>query len=104
MTKDKTKNQLINELVELRQRISKLEALETERKRVERLLKENEQRYKSLFEYNPDAVYSFDLNGNFLSANPACYKLSGYKVEELMKMAFIASHSTRGSGKDAISL
>jgi diguanylate cyclase (GGDEF)-like protein/PAS domain S-box-containing protein len=90
MTKDKTKNQLLHELVELRQRISKLEALETEHKRVERLLKENEQRYKSLFEYNPDAVYSFDLDGNFLSANPACYKLSGYKVKELMKMAFMS--------------
>ncbi len=52
-------------------------------------MEESEQRYKSLFEYNPDAVFSFDLEGNFLSANPACYKLSGYSVEELMHMSFM---------------
>ena len=32
---DKTKEQLVNELAELRQRITELEALETERKRAE---------------------------------------------------------------------
>src|SRR4030065_1649498 len=56
---------------------------------MEKLLEESEQRYKSLFEYNPDAVFSFDLDGNFLSANPACCKLSGHSVEELMHMSFM---------------
>jgi diguanylate cyclase (GGDEF)-like protein/PAS domain S-box-containing protein len=84
--KKKTRDQLINELVEMRQQIAELK---NERKRMERLLEESEQQYKSLFEYNPDAVYSFDLDGNFLSANPACYKLSGYSVEELMHMSFM---------------
>jgi diguanylate cyclase (GGDEF)-like protein/PAS domain S-box-containing protein len=87
--KDKTTNQLINEVVEMRQQIAELKKLKNERKRMERLLEESEQRYKSLFEYNPDAVFSFDLDGNFLSANPACYKLSGYSVEELMHMSFM---------------
>ena len=87
--KDKTTNQLINELVEMRQQIAELKKLKNERKRMERLLEESEQRYKSLFEYNPDAVFSFDLDGNFLSANPACYKLSGHSVEELIHMSFM---------------
>jgi diguanylate cyclase (GGDEF)-like protein/PAS domain S-box-containing protein len=86
---DKTTNQLINELVEMRQQIAELKKLKNERKRMERLLEESEQRYKSLFEYNPDAVFSFDLDGNFLSANPACCKLSGHSVEELMHMSFM---------------
>lgn len=35
----------------------------TERKQFESKLQENEQRYKSLFEYNPSAVYSMNLQG-----------------------------------------
>lgn len=40
-----------------------------DRIRTERLLEESEQRYKSLFEYNADAVYSLDLDGKFLSVD-----------------------------------
>ena len=61
----------------------------TERKEAERRLEESRQRYKSLFEHNPDAVYSFDLEGNFLSANPACEELTGYTAEELLQMSFM---------------
>jgi diguanylate cyclase (GGDEF)-like protein/PAS domain S-box-containing protein len=52
-------------------------------------LEESEQRYKSLFMQNPNAVYSFDLEGNFLSANLACEKITGYTVEELHQQSFI---------------
>ncbi|MDP9479994.1 MAG: EAL domain-containing protein, partial [Actinomycetota bacterium] len=61
----------------------------TERKEAERRLEAGEQRYKSLFEHNPDAVYSFDLEGRFLSANPACERLTGYAAEELSRMSFV---------------
>src|SRR4051794_36549213 len=54
--------------------------LHTERRRVA----ESEQRYKSLFEHNPDAVYSLDLGGVFVSVNTACSLLSGYAPEELV--------------------
>ena len=61
----------------------------TERREFEKRLRENEQRYRSLFEHNPDAVYSLDLEGNFLSANAACETLTGYPVEELLRMSFV---------------
>jgi diguanylate cyclase (GGDEF)-like protein/PAS domain S-box-containing protein len=60
----------------------------TERRRAEMRLEESEQRYKSLYEHNPDTVYSFDLAGNFLSANPACETLTDYTAEELMGRPF----------------
>ncbi|MEJ7819806.1 MAG: PAS domain S-box protein, partial [Rubrobacteraceae bacterium] len=60
----------------------------TERKQAEMRLEESEQRYKSLYEHNPDAVYSFDLAGNFLSANPACETLTDYTAEELIGRSF----------------
>lgn len=55
----------------------------TARKQEERRLKESEQRYKSMFEHNPDAVFSFDLQGICTSANPAVQRITGYSAEEL---------------------
>jgi len=49
--------------------------------RMERLLEESEQRYKSLFEHNPDAIFWLDLEGNFLSINAASESLIGYEAE-----------------------
>ena len=62
----------------------------TERRDVLRTLAESEQRYKSLFEHNPNAVYSFDLAGTFTSANPACETVSGYRVDELVGSSFVS--------------
>lgn len=52
-------------------------------------LKEKEERLNSLFTYNPDAVFTFDLEGNFLTANPGCETLSGYSMAELLQLSFI---------------
>ncbi|MGO0059580.1 PAS domain S-box protein [Brevibacillus fluminis] len=50
---------------------------------------QKEQHYKSLFEQNPDAVFSFDLNGNYLTVNPAMERLLGYSGEELLQQSFV---------------
>ncbi len=47
------------------------------------------QQYKSLFDYNPDAVYSFDLEGNFVDCNPALLRLLGYTKQEIVKTPFL---------------
>ncbi|WP_313640528.1 PAS domain S-box protein [Paenibacillus sp.] len=59
-----------------------------ERKQFEFKLQENEQRYKSLFEYNPSAVYSMNLQGDYLTANANLEKLTGYSLDELIGMYF----------------
>lgn len=56
--------------------------------RTERLLEESEQRYKSLFEHNPDAVYSLDLLGNLTSANTAFEEICGYRAHEFLYAPF----------------
>lgn len=60
----------------------------SERKMMEFKLQESEQRYRSLFEYNPNAVYSMDLEGNYLTANRNLEQLTGYSLEELVGMYF----------------
>lgn len=47
----------------------------------------SEQRYKSLFDYHPDAVYSLDVTGRFESANPATVALFGYETNELIGLS-----------------
>ncbi|MGN7456104.1 PAS domain S-box protein [Paenibacillus pasadenensis] len=49
-------------------------------------LQESEQRYKSLFEHSPQAVYSMNLQGDYLTANEHLERLTGYKLDELIGM------------------
>ncbi|UTW06662.1 PAS domain S-box protein [Pseudomonas benzenivorans] len=50
---------------------------------------ESEQRFRSLFTFNPDAVLSFDLNGHFQQVNGAARQLAGLAQEQLTHRHFI---------------
>lgn len=52
-------------------------------------LKESEERYNSLFFENPDAIFSFDMEGNFVDVNAGAVALSGYSRQELLEMSFM---------------
>ncbi len=50
---------------------------------------QSEQHYKSLFEQNPDAVFSFDLDGNYLSVNSAMETMLGYSEKEFLQLSYV---------------
>ena len=54
-----------------------------------RELEIQDQQYKSLFDFNPDMIYSFDLDGNFTDCNYALSNLTGYSKEELLSKPFL---------------
>ncbi len=58
----------------------------TEKILAERLIQESGQRYKSLFDHNPAAVYSMNLEGDYLTANTNLENITGYTLEELIGM------------------
>jgi len=57
-------------------------------RRAERVLAETSERFRSLFDYNPHAVFSVDLEGRFDSVNPAAAMLSGRAVGDLLGRRF----------------
>jgi PAS domain S-box-containing protein len=46
----------------------------------------SEQRYRQLFENAHDGIWLHDLEGNFIAANKAAEKMTGYSVAELCQM------------------
>ena len=60
----------------------------TEMCRAAQQLEASEQHYRSLFDHNLDAVFSFDVEGRFVTANPACEGISGHPPEALIGTHF----------------
>ncbi|MGM0875324.1 MAG: PAS domain S-box protein [Bacillota bacterium] len=56
----------------------------TEKIAAEKKLAESEQRYKSLFEFNPELVYMIDLRGKLTNANGNFQRFTGYKIEDYL--------------------
>ncbi|WP_280525828.1 EAL domain-containing protein [Planococcus soli] len=52
------------------------------------LLEENEEKYRSLFDYNLDAVFEINSAGFFTDANKMTENLTGFSKNELLTMSF----------------
>jgi len=60
--------------------------MEEERERVEEALRVSENRYRNLFDSANDGMLVYDMEGNIIMANSAMAQLTGYTIDELMKM------------------
>ncbi|MBW2039118.1 MAG: sensor domain-containing diguanylate cyclase [Deltaproteobacteria bacterium] len=78
--KDKTKDQLINELKKMRQRINELKALETERKQAEEALRESEEKLVGIVSSVTDHMSMIDEQHNILWANDVAKSLFGANI------------------------
>jgi PAS domain S-box-containing protein len=61
-----------------------LAAVLTERKRVEEVLRDSEERYRALYEDNPSMYFTVDSEGKVLSVNKFGAEQLGYTAEELV--------------------
>jgi PAS domain S-box-containing protein len=81
--RNKTKEQLIDEIVELRQRVSELEKSEAEHKLAVEKKRELEEKYRAVFENTGTATIIFDDDMTISMINKEAEKLSGYSKEEI---------------------
>ncbi len=84
----KTKEQMIQELEDLHQRIAELEKSETERTQTEEKLREREESYRHLFENANEAIFVAQ-GGKLVFLNPKTTMITGYSGEELVSRPFI---------------
>ncbi|MFW6142654.1 MAG: PAS domain-containing protein, partial [Desulfovermiculus sp.] len=85
----KTKKRLLRELKEIRSQNSALERSIsgniTERKRLEDLIIDSEERYRRLFETADDGIVLLEKDqGNITHANPSFEKMLGYNKKEVL--------------------
>jgi PAS domain S-box-containing protein len=58
----------------------------TERKQVEAALRENEQRYRTLFSQAMDGILLLDTEGRIVDVNKSFARMHGYAVDELLRL------------------
>ena len=77
----KTKEQLIEELVELRQQVVDLETAETTWKEAEGRLRDSEETFRDVAERSPNMIF-INKKGRIVYVNEKCEEVTGYKKEE----------------------
>lgn len=83
---NKTRDQLLVEIGELRSRIKELEIIEKAHAVAEEALRESEATFKALAETSPSGIFVY--REKFLYVNPICMAMTGYDREEFLKMPF----------------
>lgn len=84
----KTKAQLVGELMESRERIAELLAMLVEQRQTEQALRESEEKFRSVAERNFDLIYELDLEGRITYLSSAGELLSGGNRETILGTFF----------------
>lgn len=87
----KTKAQLIEELDELRRKVTQSVEREGVLVAVESALRESEAKYRNLFENATEGVYQTSADGKIVAANPALVQMLGYDSEAELQELDVAS-------------
>ncbi|HDP37388.1 MAG TPA: PAS domain S-box protein [Candidatus Atribacteria bacterium] len=84
--KEKTEEQLIDELAKLHQQISELQKLNIKHQQIEENLRESEEKYRILSEATTDCILIEAVEGRILECNTAGAKIYGYTKEEMIDL------------------
>jgi PAS domain S-box-containing protein len=82
--KEKTKEQLIDELMKLYRQITELEKSEIRHQQIEKASTDNEEKYRILVELAADGILIETVEGRILECSTAGAKIYGYAKEEMI--------------------
>lgn len=82
--KPKTKDQLMEELSQLRKQVARLESLKFRYRQLEEEFRKKEEGYRLLVENIEDVVWTTDMNLQFTYISPSVVKLRGYTAKEAL--------------------
>jgi PAS domain S-box-containing protein len=99
---DKTREQLLEEMKELRQIIAKLEVSLEHRRQAEKALRESEELFRMAADFTYDWEYWVSPDGEYIYVSPACERLTGYSVKEFHKDPNLLSNITHPEERDAV--
>ena len=85
----KTQKQLLNELVELRQRITELERLEIQQKLAVEVMQQSETRYRAVVEDQTELICRFDPDATLNFVNESYCRFFNKKREDLIGRSFM---------------
>jgi PAS domain S-box-containing protein len=101
--RDKTKEQLVHELIKVRQRIAELEAQALEHPQTEEALIDSQRRFWDLYENAPNAYFSVTVDGLIHRCNRQAGELLGYATEELVGRPLLELYADTPHGKEKAS-
>lgn len=81
---DETKKQLIDEMVELRQRVIELEKKESKLKEAEESLQKERETFFPILHKAPYGVALIDKEGSFIYINPSFTHITGYTLGDVL--------------------
>lgn len=82
--KEKTKEQLMDELVKLHRQIAELEKLKIKHQQIEETLCECEEKYRILSEATTDCIFIETVEGRVLECNTAGARMFGYNKKDMI--------------------
>ncbi len=81
----KSKDQLIKELLDLRQRVAQLEVSQNKLERVKKTLRASEELFRTVSDFTYDWEYWIGPEGNYPYVSPSCERITGYRPDEFQK-------------------
>ncbi|MGA8830397.1 MAG: PAS domain S-box protein [Desulfomonilaceae bacterium] len=94
LDQDRTKEQLINELIEMRRRLAESQTSKTDKielERAESSLRQSEQNYRVIFERSPVGIIRLDSDGIVTDCNQAYLNVSGSTRDQTIDFNLLVS-------------
>ncbi len=99
---DKTKEQLIHEMKELRQQIAELARVKAQHNQAEEALRMNEEKYRTVADFTYDWEDWLGPHGKYIYVSPSCEWITGYRPDEFVSDPDLVIKITHPDDRDLV--